>query len=276
MWVAGERVYMGEDGTTTPNGRPVVGTLLDPAGDEQARELSFALARESGAPVRLVSPLRAPDTRGGQATTAPADGPPVRFAGTESAAGSGRSPAEVVAEEAVDATADVVTVERPASESSGAGIRRGTTDRIVANAPTDAVVANGCGELEGLASILVPVTGGPHTDLTVRVARALAEHENAWIELFTVVPEDAEADRRSEGAEHLAAARRYLGEFEEFDTWLYEADDPAAAIVEQSAYYDAIVMGAPTKSRLERVVFGSTLDSVDESVDIPVVTAVSK
>lgn len=266
---------MGEDGKTTPNGRPVLGTLLDPAGDEQARELSFALAREAGAPVRLVSPLRAPDASRSQATTAPADGPPVRFAGTESA-GSGRSPAEVVAGEAVDATADVVTVERPASESSGAGIRRGTTDRIVANAPTDAVVANGCGDLDELASILVPVTGGPHTELTVRVARALAEHENAWIELFTVVPEDAEADRRSEGAEHLAEARRYLGEFEEFDTWLYEAEDPAAAIVEQSAYYDAIVMGAPTKSRLERVVFGSTLDSVDESVDIPVVTAVSK
>ena len=138
------------------------------------------------------------------------------------------------------------------------------------------MLANGTGELDGLASILVPVTGGPNTELTVRVARALAEHENAWIELFTVVPADADAEQRSEGAEHLAAARRFLGEFEEFDTWLYEADDPTAAIAEQSAYYDAIVIGAPTESRLERVLFGSMPDSVDERVDIPVVMAASK
>ncbi|QKY18939.1 universal stress protein [Halolamina sp. CBA1230] len=265
---------MSEDGT--PNGRPVLGTLLDPSGDSQARELSLALAREAGEPVRFLSPLRAPDTQGVSAPATPADGPPVRFACTERTAGTGRSPADIVAADATEVGADVVTLERPASESSGAGIRRGTTDRIVANSPVDTVVANGCGDLEGLASILVPVSGGPHTELTVRVARALAEHENAWIELFTVVPEDADADQRSEGAEHLAEARRCLGEFEEFDTWLYEADDPAAAIAEQSAYYDAVVIGAPTESRLKRIVFGSTPDSVDERVDIPVITAASK
>ncbi|GAB7013440.1 hypothetical protein JCM18549_17110 [Halolamina salina] len=265
---------MAEDGT--PDGRPVLGTLLDPAGDTQARELSFALAREAGTPVRLLAPQRAPDAQTAPVPATSADGPPVQFTCTESAGGAGRSPADAVAEEAAEVDADVVVLERPASESSGVGIRRGTTDRIVANSPTDTVLANGTGELDDLASILVPVTGGPNTELTVRVARALAEHENAWIELFTVVPADADAAQRSEGAEHLAEARRYLGDFEEFDTWLYEADDPTAAIAEQSAYYDAIVIGAPTKSRLERVLFGSMPDSVDERVDIPVVMAASK
>ncbi|MFB6221007.1 MAG: universal stress protein [Halolamina sp.] len=47
------------------------------------------------------------------------------------------------------------------------------------------------------------------------------------------------------------------------------------AIAEQSAYYDAVVMGAPTKGRIRRTVFGSTADCVDRSVDIPVVTVVS-
>lgn len=268
---------MGEDGLGTPNGRPVLAALLDPSGDAQARELSFALAREAGAPVRFLSPLQAPDAQGtSTAPAAPADGPPVRFASTESAAQAGRSPEDIVADEATDVDADVVTVERPSHESPGAGIRRETTDRIVAESPTDTVVTNGCGDLSDLASILVPVAGGPHTELTVRVARALAEHTDAWVELFTVVPTGAGADRRSEGAEYLAKARRHLGEFEEFDTWLYEATDPTAAIAEQSEYYDAIVMGAPTKSRLKRVVFGSTPDSVDESVDIPVITAKSK
>jgi len=268
---------MGEDGSIVPDGRPVLGTLLDPSGDAQARELSLALAREAGAPVRFLSPLRSPETRCASiASAAPTDSPPVRFASTDSATQAGRSPAEIVAEEAVDAGADVVTVERRPSESPGAGLRRETTDRIIAKSPIDTVVANGSGDIEDLASILVPVAGGPHTELTVRVAKALAEHADAWVELFTVVPTDAGADRRSAGAEYLATARRDLGEFEEFDTWLYEAGDPAAAIAEQSAYYDAIVMGAPTKGRLKRVVFGSTPDSVTESVDIPVITAVSK
>lgn len=265
---------MCEDGGESPNGRPVLGTLLDPSEDTQARELSFALARAADAPVRFLSPLRAPDTQ--CAAAAPADGPPVQFASTETAEQAGQSAAAVVCAEAADVGADVITVERPPSESPGAGLRRGTTDRIVADSPVDTVVANGCGEMDDLASILVPVAGGPQTELTVRVARALAAHTDAWLELFTVVPKNPTPEQRSEGAEHLADARRHLEGFEAFDTWLYEADDPATAIAEQSAYYDAIVMGAPTKGRLERMVFGSTPDSVDESVDIPVITATSK
>lgn len=266
---------MGEEGVATMNGRPVLGTLLDPSGDAQARELSFALARDEGAPVRFLSPLRAPDAATQQAASAPANGPPVRFGPTNDGPQSGRSPDAVVAQEAATTAAGVVTVERPASESPGAGIRRGVTDRIVANAPTDTVVANGHGDLSDLASILVPVAGGPHTELAVETARALARHTDAWVELFTVIPEEPTADERSTGADHLATARQSLGGFEQFDTWLYEHGDPAMAIAEQSDYYDAVVMGAPTKGRIRRTVFGSTADSVDRSVDIPVITAVS-
>lgn len=268
---------MGEDGIAAQNGRPVLGTLFDPSGDVQTRELSFALAREADTPVRFLSPVQAPETQDDStAQVAPANSPPVSFVGTEGAKRVGGSAAKIVAKEAERASADLVTVERPASESPGVGIRRGPTDHIVADSPTDTVVANGSGTLQSVASILVPVAGGPHTELTVRVARALAMHTDAWLELFTVIPTDADADQRSAGAKHLAAARRTLGEFEESDTWLYEADEPANAIAEQSAYYDAIVMGAPKKGRLRRMVFGSTVDSVDESVDIPVVTAFSK
>ncbi|MFD1526549.1 hypothetical protein, partial [Halolamina salina] len=67
---------MAEDGT--PDGRPVLGTLLDPAGDTQARELSFALAREAGTPVRLLAPQRAPDAQTAPVPATSADGPPVQ------------------------------------------------------------------------------------------------------------------------------------------------------------------------------------------------------
>jgi len=268
---------MGEEGIATMGGRPVLGTLLDPTDDAQARELSFALARDRGAPVRFLSPLRPPEAaaQGTTSATVPTNGPPVRYATPEGETQRGRSPETVVAEEAADASADIVVVERPTSESPGIGIRRGTTDRIVAGAPTDAVVANGHGDLSDLASILVPVAGGPHSGLAVEMACALAKHTDAWVELFTVIPSNASAEERSKGAEQLAQARQSAGEFENLDTWLYEDDDPAMAIAEQSEYYDAVVMGAPTKGRIRRTVFGSTADSVDRCVDIPVVTVVS-
>lgn len=270
---------MGEDGIATMNGRPVLGTLLDPTGDTQVRELSLALARKKGAPVRFLSPHRTPDATAQQTAAASAsvstNGPPVRFASVETADQVGRPPEAIVAEEAAEASAGIVTVERPASESPGWGIRRGLTDRIVANAPTDAVVASGRGDLSELASILVPVAGGPHSGLAVEVACALAEHTDAWVELFTVIPENPTADERTAGAEHLARARQSADGFENLDTWLYEDDDPAMAIAEQSEYYDAVVMGAPTKGRISRTIFGSTADSVDRSVKIPVITAVS-
>jgi nucleotide-binding universal stress UspA family protein len=270
---------MDENGTASRPGRPVLGTLLDPAGDTQVHELSLALARDEEGPVRFVSPRRTPDagTQGAVSASAaaPTDGPPVRFASVDGAEKTGRSPERVVAREAADADAGILTVERPASESPGVGLRKGLTDRIVANAPTDAVVANGRGDLSDLASILVPVAGGPHSGLAVEVACALARHADAWVELFTVIPEEPTAEERSAGADHLPKARRSADGFENLDTWLYEADDPAMAIAEQSEYYDAVVMGAPTKGRIRRTVFGSTPDCVDRSVDIPVITAVS-
>lgn len=165
-----------------------------------------------------------------------------------------------------------MTIQRQPAESAGVSIRRDTTARIVAGSPTDVAVANGRGDLDSVASILVPIAGGPHTELAVEVATALARASDAWVELFHVVPEDADAGTRSAGADRLADARGAVGDYEEFDTWLYEAADPAAAIAEQSAYYDAVVMGAPTKGRMRRFVFGSTVDTVDREVEVPVVT----
>lgn len=266
---------MVEEGVVTMDGCPVLGALLDTAGDSQVRELSFALARESDAPVRFLSPLQTPDASAQQVASGPADGPPVRYASGPGTEETGRSAAAVIAREAATASAGVVVVERPASESGGAGIRRGVTDRIVATAATDTIVANGHGDLGNLASILVPVAGGPNTKLTVETARALARHTGSWVELFTVIPENPTPEERSLGEQYLRIAQRSLVGFENFDTWLYEHDDPAMAIAEQSNYYDAVVLGAPTKGRLRRTVFGSTADSVDRSVDIPVITAFS-
>jgi nucleotide-binding universal stress UspA family protein len=266
---------MNEDGHSVQAGRPVVGTLLNPSGDTQARRLASALAADADSRVRLVTmdDEEAPDRR---VVEVGAEGATVRL--PQRASGSpttGADSVERVVAEATAADADVVTLQRATAESGSGVLRRATTDRLVASLETDIVVANGAGSLESLASILVPVAGGRHTDLAVRTARALGRQTGAWVELFHVVPEGTGTDTRLRGEACLAEAQTGLADFDQHDTWLYEGSDPASAIAEQSRYYDAVVMGAPEMGRIRRMVFGSTLDAVDERVDVPIVTAIS-
>jgi nucleotide-binding universal stress UspA family protein len=137
-----------------------------------------------------------------------------------------------------------------------------------------------------VSSILVAVGAGPHTGATVDVAREVADATGAWLELFHVVPSDralvdgdatavdGEADPdeyAAAGDRLLSAARDRLGDFDRVDRWLVEDRTAAGAIVEQSPYYDLIVVGAPTTGTVGRFVFGSTTDTVIDDAEVPVV-----
>ncbi|WP_058366092.1 universal stress protein [Haloparvum sedimenti] len=118
---------------------------------------------------------------------------------------------------------------------------------------------------ERVSSILVAVGGGPHAAATVDLARALAEETDAWLELFHVATDDVDDEAL------LDDATARLGEFERVDRWVVEEGAPASAIVEQSAYYDAVVLGSSTRGRVERFVRGSTTATVAERAASPVV-----
>ncbi len=145
-----------------------------------------------------------------------------------------------------------------------------------------------------LSSILVAVGPGPHSGATVDIAKAIAEATDAWLELFHVVPSDAalaDGDHADSGVDSeisgdasetktayatdgerlLSAARDRLGGFDRADQWLVEDLTAAGAIVEQSPYYDLVVVGAPTTGTVGRFVFGSTTDTVVDDAEVPVV-----
>ncbi|MFA9518438.1 universal stress protein [Halopenitus sp. H-Gu1] len=145
-----------------------------------------------------------------------------------------------------------------------------------------------------LSSILVAIGDGPHSGATVDLAAELACASGAWLELFHVLPvdgskgkddgaptgtSDASGTSDATGAPDptassealLSTAEDRVGECERIDTWLLEGDSPASEIVEQSAYYDAVVLGAPTSGRVERFVLGSTTGTVRSDADCPVV-----
>lgn len=150
-----------------------------------------------------------------------------------------------------------------------------------------------------ISSILVAVGPGPHSAATVDVAREIAAATDAYLELFHVVPTDAALadsmadtdgsaidgnatdatgpapgdrdDYAATGERLLDAARDRLGEFDRVDRWLVENWSAAGAIVEQSPYYDLVIVGAPTTGTVGRFVFGSTTDTVVDDAEVPVV-----
>lgn len=139
----------------------------------------------------------------------------------------------------------------------------------------------GAPSAERISSVLVGVGGGPHSGATVDLGRRLAERTDAWVDLFHVVSAgDGPVDGPADGSEEpvgdaedllLDAARDRLKGFERVDRWIVEGETPGDAIVEQSEYYDAVVVGASTTGTVGRFVFGSTTDTVLEDADVPVV-----
>jgi len=82
---------------------------------------------------------------------------------------------------------------------------------------------------------------------------------------------DPETEYTTQGEQLLSAAQDRLGGFDRSDRWLVEDHTAAGAIVEQSPYYDLVVMGATTTGTVGRFVFGSTTDTVVDDAEVPVV-----
>lgn len=136
------------------------------------------------------------------------------------------------------------TVVLPGGSSRGV-LRRDETEQIAAHAACDVVTVNGQPGFEDVASILLPVAGGPHSGLVTDIAKGVAENHDAWIDLLYVVERNPPEYKRQAAEQYLTAARKRLGAFENCDTGILEADDVAEAIIEQSDYYPLTVLGGP-------------------------------
>lgn len=143
---------------------------------------------------------------------------------------------------------------------------------VAANCHT--LVGTGMDQFESPTSILVPVASGPHSGLATKIAQSIARAYGCWLELFHVIPEDPSDDVRDDANRLLDAYEHRLDESVEIDHHVYEAADPAEAIIEHSEYHNLTILGAPQKGKLRRFIFGSTTDEVKHNVGHgPVLTA---
>lgn len=183
----------------------------------------------------------------------------------------GRQWARIVAHTAADYDVTAIVTSHNSNRSSVVPFRRGSIERLQAWTDCRLVVTNNESSLADVSSILVPIAGGPHSRAALAVARALATYHDAWMDVLHVVEPDSD-DGHRRVQQHFETAADQLGDFERWDTWKLEAEDVVNTIADQSTYYDATVLGAPRRSRLKQLLFGSTSEDISTTVDGAVLT----
>jgi glucosyl-3-phosphoglycerate synthase len=124
----------------------------------------------------------------------------------------------------------------------GASAISPTIDEVVRESPCDIAVVKQRGATR-IRRILVPVRGGPHAELALRVADALAVRHGAVVVVMHVVPAGVtEAVRAQEERALAAFARPFVSAT--IEPLLREAGNVRTAILREADRADLVVMGA--------------------------------
>ena len=117
-----------------------------------------------------------------------------------------------------------------------------TIDEVVRESPCDIAVVKQRGARE-IRRILVPVRGGPHAELALRVANALAHRHQATVAVMHLVPAGVTEAVRAQAEHALAAfARQHVTARSE--PILRETANVRTAILREADRSDLVVMGA--------------------------------
>jgi nucleotide-binding universal stress UspA family protein len=179
----------------------------------------------------------------------------------------GRHAAEGIIEAAEEQEADLIIFgwggKAGARDQSGPTIFSSTIDEVVRHAPCDIAVVKQRGS-RTIDRILVPVRGGPHAELAVRYADAIARHHDATVVVLHLVPPGITMAVRAQ-AEHALAAfvkQHIKGRGEGL---LKEATNVRTAILREAERSDLVVMGAsaqPTGTNGDTHLFGALPEAI--------------
>ena len=148
-----------------------------------------------------------------------------------------------------------------------------TTEKVVARADCEAFVEKQAVDETPIQRILLAVSGGPHSELAAKTARALAIDSTARVDVVHFLGRDASATERNEGEHIIETTERTLVGIERVETRLESTENVVEAIVARADEYDVTILGAPTEGLLEQFVFGTVPDSVNQGSENAVVMA---
>ena len=180
----------------------------------------------------------------------------------------GRRAAEGIIEASGEQEADLVIFgwggKAPiAREGMGPTVFSPTIDEVVRDSPCDIAVVKQRGATD-IKRILVPVRGGPHAELAVKFADAIARTHGARVAVLHLVPPGITATVRAQAERALAAfIKQHL--HGTGDAILREAPNVRTAILREADKSDLVVMGAsaqPFGADGESYLFGALPESI--------------
>jgi len=157
--------------------------------------------------------------------------------------------------------ADAVVMGYGGAQFAGGRVE-GALDELTHDLPCDFLVFDG--ESLDPSDVLVPTAGGPSSDLSAEVARALQTAVGVDVSLLHVVDRGEESAGRAFLADW--AAGHDLADAE----LLVEVGDVETVIHDVGADYGLVVVGATEKGLLSRIVRGSLAMDAIERLDVPV------
>jgi nucleotide-binding universal stress UspA family protein len=180
----------------------------------------------------------------------------------------GRHAAEGIIEASAEQEADLIIFgwggKAPAGrDGTGPSVFSPTIDEVVRDSPADIAVVKQRGSKE-IKRIIVPVRGGPHAELAVRYADAIARRHDAQVSVLHFVPPGITLAVRAQ-AEHALAQflRQHLrGRAEGI---VREAANVRNAILREAEKADLVVMGAsaqPAGADGEAYLFGALPEAI--------------
>jgi glucosyl-3-phosphoglycerate synthase len=154
-----------------------------------------------------------------------------------------------------------------------------TIDAVVRESPCDIAVVKQRG-LDQVRSILVPVRGGPHAELALRISRDLAKRFGAKVVVLHVVPQGiGSRSVEREQAAVDAFVHEHAGT-KNASGIIREASSVRQAIIKEAANHQLVVMGAsahPTNASPDgRYLFGTLAESVASKAKPTVIVVKTK
>jgi glucosyl-3-phosphoglycerate synthase len=179
----------------------------------------------------------------------------------------GRHAAEGIIEASAEQEADLIIFgwggKAAGRDGNGPTVFSPTIDEVVRDSPCDIAVVKQRGSKE-IRRVLVPVRGGPHAELAMRYADAIARHHDATVVVLHLVPPGITLAVRAQAERALAAfvKQHIQGRNEAI---LREAPNVRNAILREAERADLVVMGAsaqPSGSGSDTFLFGSLPETI--------------
>jgi nucleotide-binding universal stress UspA family protein len=157
--------------------------------------------------------------------------------------------------------ADTVVMGYGGTQLAG-GRAEGTLDELAHDMPCDFLVLDG--QDLNLSDVLVPTPGGLLSDLSAEVAKALEETVSVAVDLLRVVDPGAEESGRT-------FLREWAAEHDLTDAEIrIETGDIEETIERIGCDYSLVIVGATERGLLSRILRGSPVFDVIETLDTPV------